>query len=102
MQDYRPKERNYAYIFELHYKTLSKIEKKCQDRAIKKCKKNGKDKISPRIVDSSPTDSDIAMKQILKQTARKALALGKRVEFQFLGNEEDVIEDFVKLELQQD
>ncbi|KAK8556513.1 hypothetical protein V6N12_002912 [Hibiscus sabdariffa] len=94
--DYRRKERKYASLFELQDKALSEIEKKRRDRALKKCKKTGKAKVNLEIVDYSPR------KQILTRAARKTLAIGKRVGFQFIGNEEDVIEDLVELELQQD
>ncbi|KAK8524690.1 hypothetical protein V6N13_015700 [Hibiscus sabdariffa] len=98
MHDCHRKERKYASIFEV----LSEKEKKRRDRALKKCKKIKKTKVNPEIFTYSPTDSDIARKQILTLAARKTLSVGKRVGFQFIGNGDDVIEDLVELELQQD
>ncbi|KAK9032247.1 hypothetical protein V6N11_056521 [Hibiscus sabdariffa] len=82
--------------------SFPETQKKRGDRALKKCKKIRKTKVILEIVDYSPTDSDIARKHILTRAARKTLAIGKRVGFQIIGNEEDVIEDLVELELQQD
>ncbi|KAK8480025.1 hypothetical protein V6N12_046277 [Hibiscus sabdariffa] len=53
---------------------------------------------------SSPTDSDIARMQILTTNARKAIAMGKNLGITFIGEEEDIVADFVqvkKRELQQ-
>ncbi|KAK8494107.1 hypothetical protein V6N12_031819 [Hibiscus sabdariffa] len=60
------------------------------------------DSIPPQveITDGSPTYSDIARKQILTKSARKTLALGKKVGFHFIGDEEEVVNELVNLELQ--
>ncbi|KAK8633860.1 hypothetical protein V6N13_014695 [Hibiscus sabdariffa] len=43
-------------------------------------------------------ESDIARKKILTRSARKALELGKILWVQIIGNEEDVMEELVRLE----
>ncbi|KAK8696296.1 hypothetical protein V6N13_001432 [Hibiscus sabdariffa] len=64
-------------MMELQDKALLKLEKKSRDRGIKRNKRTSK-KIEILEVDgASPTNSDIARKQILTRSVRRAMALGK-------------------------
>ncbi|KAK8514887.1 hypothetical protein V6N12_001054 [Hibiscus sabdariffa] len=79
MQDlYRKSTRKYRSLLELQDKALSVKEKKRRDRAIKRNNRLEKEKTSLEVEATSPTNSDIARKQILTRSARKTLALGKR------------------------
>ncbi|KAK8694731.1 hypothetical protein V6N13_072276 [Hibiscus sabdariffa] len=96
-------------------------KKKKRDRALKKFKKVGQD-VAPKEAEVHiPTDSDIARNQIrtkstknkfesrnsdmklcdegLYEEAKKALELGKSMGIQIIGNEEEAVEEMVRLEL---
>ncbi|KAK9032491.1 hypothetical protein V6N11_056752 [Hibiscus sabdariffa] len=96
-------------------------KKKKRDRALKKSKKAGQ-AVAPRKAEVHiPIDLDIARNQILTKSiknkierrnsdmklcgeglyeeARKALELGKSLGMQIIGNEEEVVEEMVRLEL---
>ncbi|KAK8671540.1 hypothetical protein V6N13_038134 [Hibiscus sabdariffa] len=65
----------------------------------KKNKNRGNESSLFELIDYSPTESDIARKQILTKSARKALALGKRLGVEIIRNKE-VVEELMNLELQ--
>ncbi|KAK8596824.1 hypothetical protein V6N12_065303 [Hibiscus sabdariffa] len=87
-------------MMELQDKALLKLEKKSRDRGIKRNKRTSK-KIEILEVDgASPTNSDIARKQILTRSVRRAMALGKCIGIQFIDDEEEILEDFVRAKME--
>ncbi|KAK9045284.1 hypothetical protein V6N11_059171 [Hibiscus sabdariffa] len=92
--------KKYVSILDLQDKAISAKEKKCRDRAINRNKRYGKENVILEVDASSPTNSDIARKHILTRSARKTLALGKSLGIEFIRDEEEILEDFIRVELQ--
>ncbi|KAK8595991.1 hypothetical protein V6N12_064495 [Hibiscus sabdariffa] len=99
LSDYKFR-RKYASIAEIQDKALSVKEKRKRDRALKKCKKVGERNVPSELVDYSPTDSDIARMQNLKKEARATLELGKKLGVEFVGDEEEVVVELVRIEME--
>ncbi|KAK8993661.1 hypothetical protein V6N11_007887 [Hibiscus sabdariffa] len=78
---------------------LSVKENRWRDQTIKISRKFGKENTSLDVSRLSPSDSDIARNQKLKQSAKKALKLGKKIGIQFIGVEDEILEDFVRAKL---
>ncbi|KAK8705946.1 hypothetical protein V6N13_049530 [Hibiscus sabdariffa] len=99
MQDlYSKSTRKYGSLLELQDKALSLKEKKRRDHAIKRNKRLGKEKTS---LEASPTNSDIVRKQILTRSARNVFTLEKRCGIEFIGDENEILEDFAAAEMQE-
>ncbi|KAK8533418.1 hypothetical protein V6N13_026123 [Hibiscus sabdariffa] len=92
--------KEYVSLFDLHDEVLSIKEKRKRDRAIKKSKKLGKENSSFDSSRRSPSESDIIQNQRIIKSTKKAMELGNKVGIQFIGDEEETLEDFVKAELQ--
>ncbi|KAL4369216.1 hypothetical protein GQ457_05G034450 [Hibiscus cannabinus] len=92
--------RKYASIAEIQDKALSVKEKRKRDRALKKCKQVGERNVPSELVDYSPTDSDIARMQNLKKEARATLELGKKLGVEIVGDEEEVVAELVRIEME--
>ncbi|KAK8548528.1 hypothetical protein V6N12_061440 [Hibiscus sabdariffa] len=113
--------RKFISSAELQDQFLSTKEKKKRDRALKKFKKAGQ-AVAPKEAEVHiPTDSNIARYQIrtkstknkfesrnsdmklcdegLYEEAKKALELGKSLRMQIIGNEEEAVEEMIRLEL---
>ncbi|KAL4277889.1 hypothetical protein GQ457_03G014650 [Hibiscus cannabinus] len=90
--------KKYASIADLQDKALSEKKTRKRDHALKRYKKLQKENFPRKLVDYSPTNSDIARKQILTKSARRTLEVGKMVVFVFMGEKEEVVTDFVRLE----
>ncbi|KAL4366938.1 hypothetical protein GQ457_05G003470 [Hibiscus cannabinus] len=71
-----------------------------KDRALKKCKQVGERNVPSELVDYSPTDLDIARMQNLKKEARATLELGKKLGVQIVGDEEEVVAELVRIEME--
>ncbi|KAK8618237.1 hypothetical protein V6N13_132237 [Hibiscus sabdariffa] len=81
-----------ASMIELQDKAITaKEKKKRRDRAIKRSKRTGKEMAILEVDGSSPTNSDIARKQILTWAARKVMALGKHLGVEFIGDEDEIL-----------
>ncbi|KAL4325900.1 hypothetical protein GQ457_11G030350 [Hibiscus cannabinus] len=90
--------RKYASIAEIHDKALSVKEKRKRDRALKKCRKMGERNVPSELVD--PIDSDIARMQNLKKEAKATIELGKKLGVEFVGDEEEVVVELVRIEME--
>ncbi|KAK8519172.1 hypothetical protein V6N12_012398 [Hibiscus sabdariffa] len=113
--------RKFISLAEMQDQFLSTKEKKKRDRALKKFKKAGQT-VAPKEAEVHiPTDSDFARNQIrtkstknkfesrnsdmklcdegLYEEAKKTLELGKSLGMQIIGNEEEAVEEMVRLEL---
>ncbi|KAL4282863.1 hypothetical protein GQ457_16G008650 [Hibiscus cannabinus] len=92
--------KKYASLFDLQDEVLSIKEKRKRDRTIKKSKKLGKENSSFHSSRHSPSESDIIQNQRILKSAKKAMEIGNKVGIQFIGDEEEILEDFVRAELQ--
>ncbi|KAK8997271.1 hypothetical protein V6N11_020754 [Hibiscus sabdariffa] len=87
--------KKYASLFDF----LSIKENRKRDRATKKSKKLGKENSSFDSSRQSPS-KDIVRNQKIIKSAKKVMELGKNVGIQFIGDEEEILEDFVRVDLQ--
>ncbi|KAL4369308.1 hypothetical protein GQ457_05G035930 [Hibiscus cannabinus] len=92
--------KKYASLLDLQDEVRSIKEKRKRDRAIKKSKKLGKENSSFDSSRHSPPESDIIQNQRILKSAKKAMEIGNKVGIQFIGDEEEILEDFVRAELQ--
>ncbi|KAK8486599.1 hypothetical protein V6N11_068293 [Hibiscus sabdariffa] len=85
--------KKYASLYDLQDKVLSAREKKIRDRAFKKIKNSKKVVKEVDFNESSPSESNIVRTQALIRSEKNTLEFGKKLDFQFIGNEDDVIMD---------
>ncbi|KAK9004779.1 hypothetical protein V6N11_042235 [Hibiscus sabdariffa] len=97
----RQRKKKYASLFYLQGEVLSIKEKGRRYRAIEKSRKFGNENRSLNVSRHSSSDADIARNQRLKQSAKKALELGKKIGIQFIGDEDEILEDFVTTKLRE-
>ncbi|KAK8681413.1 hypothetical protein V6N13_053817 [Hibiscus sabdariffa] len=94
------KARMFGSLLEIRNKSISDNERRRRDKALKK-KNWSKDYLEDtELSGKSLSDTDISKRvsMILKE-AKKVLNLGKKIGVNFVGNEEDVINDLVHIEL---
>ncbi|KAK8626220.1 hypothetical protein V6N13_133871 [Hibiscus sabdariffa] len=97
---YTRNRKKYASLYDLQDKVLSAKEKKIRDRSFKEIKNSKKVVKEVDLNESSPSESDIVRTQALIRSEKNTLEFGKKLGFQFIGNEDDVIMDMVNLEFQ--
>ncbi|TYI21370.1 hypothetical protein ES332_A06G033700v1 [Gossypium tomentosum] len=88
-------------MYEIQNSILTSNERKNMDRALHKERGRESRKEDERIVNLSLSDSDISnrMRVILRE-ANNTWAIGKKLRFSVHGNEEDVIEEIMRVEIQ--
>ncbi|KAH1083863.1 hypothetical protein J1N35_023624 [Gossypium stocksii] len=88
-------------MYEIQSSILTSKERKKRDRALHKEKGRESRKEDERIVNLSLSDSDISnrMRVILRE-ANNTWAIGKKLGFSVHGDEEDVIEEIMRAEMQ--
>ncbi|KAK8585592.1 hypothetical protein V6N13_050569 [Hibiscus sabdariffa] len=97
---WKGKGRKFGSLLDLQNQSISDIERKRRDIALKK-KNWGKDSFEEtELSGKSLSDSDInnRVSTIIKE-AKQVLRMGEKIGVKFVGNEDDVINDLVEIEL---
>ncbi|KAK8682043.1 hypothetical protein V6N13_054440 [Hibiscus sabdariffa] len=91
--------KRYGSLKQIQDKSISEMERKRRDRAIRREKYFGKGEEEPEVSGRSLSESDlINHKKTLLKRAKRTLALGKRLGVDIERNEEGVLNEIVRLE----
>ncbi|KAK8623798.1 hypothetical protein V6N13_065161 [Hibiscus sabdariffa] len=92
----RIRKKRFGSLFDIQDKGLSDVDRRKRDRVRKRLKKKGKLEETTELEGYSVTDSDIrARRNLLLAEATKTLEVGKLVGIEFIGNENEVVQDLI-------
>ncbi|KAK8609495.1 hypothetical protein V6N13_061943 [Hibiscus sabdariffa] len=92
----RIRKKIFGSLFDIQDKGLSDADKRKRDRVRKRLKKKGKLEETTELEGYSVTDSDMrARRNLLLAEATKTLEVGKLVGIEFIGDENEVVQDLI-------
>ncbi|KAL4376870.1 hypothetical protein GQ457_02G039660 [Hibiscus cannabinus] len=94
------KAKKYGSILDIHNQSISEFERRRRDKALKKMSWSKEQMEDTELSGKSLSDSDINYRvSMIVKEARQIVGLGKRIGVNFVGDENEVINDLVDIEL---